>query len=49
MNALNKKSMLTYLKESGIYVVLFVLLAIIIVKDPTFLSLMNLSNILTQS
>lgn len=49
MNALNKKSMLTYLKESGIYVVLFVLLAIIIVKDPTFLSLMNLGNILTQS
>ena len=49
MNALNKKSMLTYLKEGGIYVVLLVLLAIIIFQDPTFLSLMNLSNILTQS
>lgn len=49
MNVLNKKDMLTYFKESGIYVVLFVLLAIIIIKDPTFLSLMNLSNILTQS
>jgi methyl-galactoside transport system permease protein len=49
MNALNKKSMLTYLKEGGIYVVLFVLLAIIIFQDPTFLSLINLSNILTQS
>jgi len=49
MNALNKKSMLTYLKEGAIYVVLFVLLAIIIFQDPTFLSLMNLGNILTQS
>lgn len=49
MNALKKKSMLTYLKEGGIYVVLLVLLAIIIFQDPTFLSLMNLSNILTQS
>ncbi len=49
MNALNKKSMLTYLKEGGIYVVLFVLLAIIIFQDPTFLSLINLGNILTQS
>lgn len=36
MNVLNKKDMLTYFKESGIYVVLFVLLAIIIIKDPTF-------------
>lgn len=29
--------------------VLLVLLAIIIIQDPTFLSLLNLSNILTQS
>lgn len=49
MNALKKKSMLTYLKEGGIYVVLLVLLAIIIFQDQTFLNLMNLSNILTQS
>ncbi len=49
MSALNKKSFLTYLKEGGIYVVLLVLLAIIIFRDPTFLSLLNLSNILTQS
>ena len=49
MSALNKKSFLTYLKEGGIYVVLLVLLAIIIFQDPTFLSLLNLSNILTQS
>ena len=49
MSALNKKSFLTYLKDGGIYVVLLVLLAIIIFQDPTFLSLLNLSNILTQS
>ncbi|EXU75274.1 MULTISPECIES: galactose/methyl galactoside ABC transporter permease MglC [Erwinia] len=49
MNAVNKKNALTWLKEGGIYVVLLVLLAIIIFQDPTFLSLMNLSNILTQS
>ena len=49
MSALNKKSFLTYLKEGGIYVVLLVLLAIIIFQDPTFLTLLNLSNILTQS
>ena len=49
MKALNKKSLLTYLKEGGIYVVLLVLLAIIIIQDPSFLSLVNLSNILTQS
>ncbi|RJT46820.1 galactose/methyl galactoside ABC transporter permease MglC [Rahnella woolbedingensis] len=49
MKALNKKSVLTYLKEGGIYVVLLVLLAIIIIQDPSFLSLVNLGNILTQS
>ncbi|QKJ87836.1 methyl-galactoside transport system permease protein [Paramixta manurensis] len=49
MNAVNKKNALTLLKEGGIYVVLLVLLAIIIFQDPTFLSLINLSNILTQS
>lgn len=49
MSALNKKSFLTWLKEGGIYVVLLVLLAIIIFQGPDFLSLLNLSNILTQS
>ncbi|VTR16811.1 Galactoside transport system permease protein mglC [Serratia fonticola] len=49
MSALNKKTLFTYFKEGGIYLVLLVLLAIIIIQDPTFLSLMNLSNILTQS
>ncbi|WP_413111792.1 galactose/methyl galactoside ABC transporter permease MglC [Thaumasiovibrio sp. DFM-14] len=38
-----------YVKEGGIYAVLFILLAIIIIQEPTFLSLRNLSNILTQS
>ena len=37
------------LKENGIYVVLLVLLMIIVIKEPSFLSLTNLSNILTQS
>ncbi len=49
MKAVNKKNALTWLKEGGIYVVLLVLLAIIIFQDPTFLSLTNFSNILTQS
>lgn len=49
MPLLNKKNIFAYLKEGGIYVVLFILLAIIIFQDPTFLSLINLSNILTQS
>lgn len=38
-----------YLKEGGIYAVLFILLAIIVIQEPSFLSLRNLSNILTQS
>ncbi|MFW0698766.1 galactose/methyl galactoside ABC transporter permease MglC [Pantoea sp. R13S299] len=49
MKATTKKNALTWLKDGGIYVVLLVLLAIIIFQDPSFLSLMNLSNILTQS
>ena len=49
MSTVNKKSFLTLLKDNGIYVVLLVLLGVIIIQDPTFLSLINLSNILTQS
>ncbi|GAA4502204.1 galactose/methyl galactoside ABC transporter permease MglC [Pseudaeromonas paramecii] len=37
------------LKEGGIYAVLLILLLVIIVKEPSFMSLTNLSNILTQS
>ncbi|CAJ0992005.1 galactose/methyl galactoside ABC transporter permease MglC [Pantoea sp. Nvir] len=44
-----KKNALTWLRENGIYVVLMVLLVIIVFRDPTFLNLINLSNILTQS
>lgn len=44
-----KKFAFKHLKESAIYAVLFVLLAIIVIQEPSFLSLRNLSNILTQS
>ncbi|WP_054671033.1 galactose/methyl galactoside ABC transporter permease MglC [Parasalinivibrio latis] len=49
MELLKRMSMIRFLKEGGIYLVLFVLLAIIIIQEPSFLSLRNLSNILTQS
>jgi methyl-galactoside transport system permease protein len=49
METLKKLSMMRYLKEGGIYAVLFILLAIIVIQEPSFLSLRNLSNILTQS
>ncbi|WP_283598672.1 galactose/methyl galactoside ABC transporter permease MglC [Photobacterium phosphoreum] len=49
MEALKKLGMTRYLKKGGIYAVLFILLAIIIIQEPSFLSLRNLSNILTQS
>lgn len=35
--------------ESGIYLVLFCMLIIIIIKEPSFLSIRNFKNILTQS
>ena len=37
------------IKEGGIYAVLLILLAVIIIQEPSFVSLRNLSNILTQS
>ncbi len=40
---------LQFIKEGGIYAVLLILLAIIIIQEPSFVSLRNLSNILTQS
>jgi len=49
METLKKLSMMRYLKAGGIYAVLFILLAIIVIQEPSFLSLRNLSNILTQS
>ncbi|MGF1746476.1 galactose/methyl galactoside ABC transporter permease MglC [Vibrio minamisatsumaniensis] len=44
-----KKHSLKYIKAGGIYGVLLILLAIIVIQEPSFLSLRNLSNILTQS
>ena len=49
METFKRISMMKYLKEGGIYAVLFVLLVIIVIQEPSFLSLRNLSNILTQS
>jgi len=49
METLKKLGMMRYLKEGGIYAVLFILLVIIVIQEPSFLSLRNFSNILTQS
>ena len=46
---ITKDTFLKYLKAGGIYTVLLLLLALIIYKEPSFVSLRNLSNILTQS
>lgn len=48
--AKNKKiNVKNLLKDGGLYLVLFILLAIIIIKEPSFLSARNFRNILTQS
>lgn len=49
MSALQQNKSLDFLKQNAIYFVLLVLLVIIIAQDPSFLSLRNFSNILTQS
>lgn len=49
MEALKNASAMRFLKEGGIYAVLLILLAFIIIQEPSFVSLRNLSNILTQS
>jgi len=49
MDTLKKLGMMRYLKEGGIYAVLLILLVIIVIQEPSFLSLRNFSNILTQS
>ena len=48
MSALQKNKSFDFLKQNAIYFVLLILLGIIIAQDPTFLNLMNFSNILTQ-
>ncbi|TCP93311.1 glucose ABC transporter membrane protein /galactose ABC transporter membrane protein [Cricetibacter osteomyelitidis] len=49
MSALQSNKTLDFLKQNAIYFVLLILLGVIISQDPTFLNLMNFSNILTQS
>ena len=46
---INSKDVKRWMMDRGIYVVLILLLAIIITKEPTFLSIRNFKNILTQS
>jgi methyl-galactoside transport system permease protein len=46
---MNGNKLLNYLKNGGIYAVLLLLLIMIIIKEPSFLSVSNFSNILTQS
>ena len=41
---MNVSKTLNYLKNGGIYVVLLILLAIIIIKEPTFLHRLDLKN-----
>ena len=49
MSTLTQNKSLDFLKQNAIYFVLLILLIIIIAQDPSFLSLRNFSNILTQS
>ncbi len=49
MSALKQNTSLDFLKQNAIYFVLLLLLIVIIVQDPSFLTLRNFSNILTQS
>ena len=49
MSAVQPNKALNFLKQNAIYFVLLILLFIIIAQDPSFLSLRNFSNILTQS
>lgn len=46
---INSKKVKEWLLGSGIYLVLILLIILIIVKEPTFLSIRNFKNILTQS
>ncbi|MGL6098088.1 MAG: galactose/methyl galactoside ABC transporter permease MglC, partial [Fusobacteriaceae bacterium] len=44
-----KKNIKEWIQSGGLYIVLALLLIIIIVKEPSFLSIRNFRNILTQS
>lgn len=47
--AAQKNKTFDFFKQNAIYFVLLILLGVIIAQDPTFLNLINFSNILTQS
>lgn len=49
MSAIKQNKSLDFLKQNAIYFVLLILLGVIIAQDPSFLTLKNFSNILTQS
>ncbi|MDK9559845.1 galactose/methyl galactoside ABC transporter permease MglC [Gallibacterium anatis] len=49
MAGIQQKKSLDFIKQNAIYFVLLILLGVIVSQDDTFLSLLNFSNILTQS
>lgn len=49
MSVLQPNKAMDFFKQNAIYFVLLILLGIIIAQDPSFLTLTNFSNILTQS
>ncbi|MGI9276009.1 MAG: galactose/methyl galactoside ABC transporter permease MglC [Endozoicomonas sp.] len=49
MGSAKNINVMQYLRNGGIYAVLFLILAFIVIQEPSFLSLRNLGNILTQS
>jgi len=49
MESAKNFNLMQALKENAIYLVLLVLLMVIVIQEPSFLSLTNFSNILTQS
>lgn len=49
MVGIQQKKSLDFMKQNAIYFVLLILLGVIVSQDDTFLSLLNFSNILTQS
>ena len=49
MNQTSGQNMANFFKENALYFVLVILLAVIIIQDTSFLNIINLSNILTQS
>lgn len=46
---LNKKSMVNFLLNYALYIVLFMMIVFFVIKEPSFLSFKNLTNILSQA